>query len=93
VRIRIVRRRGEGAELGTCSYLGQCDTTGGVIVIADNREHRIQSRRSRVLVSNRPCRQGSLATARPTKGPWFGVGVRGTGWAAHDEALRSSEEG
>jgi hypothetical protein len=47
VRIVMVRRRGEGSELSSCSYLGQCDAIQRNDRRRDSHEHRIQSGRSR----------------------------------------------
>jgi hypothetical protein len=58
VRIVMVRRREEGGELSSCSYLSQCDAFQRNDRRRDSQEDRIQSGRSRVLASNRPCRQG-----------------------------------
>jgi hypothetical protein len=58
VRIVMVRRREEGGELSSCSYLSQCDALQRNDRHRDSQEDRIQSGRSRVLVSNWPCRQG-----------------------------------
>jgi len=58
VRIVMVRRREEGGELSSCSYLSQCDALQRNDRRRDSQEDRIQSSRSRVLASNWPCRQG-----------------------------------
>ena len=58
VRIVMVRRREEGGELSSCSYLSQCDALQRNDRRRDSQENRIQSGRSRVLASNWPCRQG-----------------------------------
>ena len=58
VRIVMVRRREEGGELSSCSYLSQCDALQRNDRRRDSQEDRIQSGRSRVLASNWPCRQG-----------------------------------
>jgi len=59
VRIVIVmRRREEGGELSSCSYLSQCDALQRNDRRRDSQEDRIQSGRSRVLASNWSCRQG-----------------------------------
>jgi hypothetical protein len=47
VRIVMVRRRGEGSELNSCSYLGQCDAIQRNDRRRDSHRHRIQSGRSR----------------------------------------------
>jgi hypothetical protein len=47
VRIMMVRRRGEGSELSSCSHLGQCDAIQRNDRRRDSHEHRIQSGRSR----------------------------------------------
>jgi hypothetical protein len=57
VRIVMVRRREEGGELSSCSYLSQCDALQRNDRCRDSREDRIQSGRSRVLASKWPCRQ------------------------------------
>jgi hypothetical protein len=53
----MVRRREEGGELSSCSYLSQCDALQRNDRCRDSQEDRIQSGRSRVLASNWPCRQ------------------------------------
>jgi hypothetical protein len=47
VRIVMVRRRGGGSELSSCSYLGQCGAIQRNDRRRDSHEHRIQSGRSR----------------------------------------------
>ncbi len=63
-----MRQRGDDSELRSRSYLGQCDAIQRNDRRRDSHKHRIQSGRSRgsrVLASNRPCRQGfSAATGR-----------------------------
>jgi hypothetical protein len=49
VRIVMVLRRGEGSELNSCSYLGQCDAIQRNDRCRDSHEHRIQSGRSRKI--------------------------------------------
>jgi hypothetical protein len=94
VRIVIVRRRGEGSELSSRSYLGQCDAIQRNDRRRDSREHRIQSGRSEdrgfwLQASNQPCRQGFSAAAGLRRGVLSGSG--GEGSTAHDEAVRPSE--
>jgi hypothetical protein len=47
VKIVLVRRRGRGSELSSCSNLGQCGTIQRNDRHRDSHEHRIQSGRSR----------------------------------------------
>ena len=54
----MVRRREEGGELSSCSYLSQCDALQRNDRRRDSQEDRIQSGRSRVLASNWSCCQG-----------------------------------
>jgi hypothetical protein len=68
----MVRRREEGSELSSCSYLRQCDAIQRNDRRRDSHKHRIQSGRSRVLASNRPCRQGFSAAAGRSE--WVSVG-------------------
>jgi hypothetical protein len=66
----------------------------GMIAVATvtSIESRVADRGgSRVLASNRPCRQGFSAAAGPAKGA-FGVGLGGEGPTAHDEVKRPGEE-
>jgi hypothetical protein len=49
----MVRRREEGGELSSCSYLSQCNALQRNDRCRNSQEDRIQSSRSRVLASNR----------------------------------------
>jgi hypothetical protein len=61
----MVRRREEGDELISCSYLSQCDALQRNDRCRDSQEDRIHSGRSRgVLASNWPCRQ-AFSCGRP----------------------------
>ena len=62
--------------LGSCSYVGQYNTIQSKDHRCDNQGSRVQSGRSRVRTSNRPCRKGNSAAARPTM----------TGLPAHGES-------
>jgi hypothetical protein len=59
----MVRRREEGAELSSCSYLSQCDALQRNDRRRDRQEDRIQSGRSRVLASNWAFRQAAVVTS------------------------------
>ncbi len=91
MRIVIVRRREEGSELSSRSYLGQRDAIQRNDRRRESHKHRIQSGRSRieVLASNRPCRQGFSAAAGLRRGVLSGSG--GEGSTAHGEVKRPSE--
>jgi hypothetical protein len=67
VRIVMVRRREEGGELSSCSYLSQYDALQRNDRRRDSQKDRIQSGRSRVLATNWLCRQGFQLP--PVSGP------------------------
>jgi hypothetical protein len=92
MRVVMVRQRGGGLE-PVFMLVSQPNATwlGGMIAVADTREHRIQSGRSGILASNRPIARGSSAAARPTWGGRFRAGQSGGGWTAHEQTMRPSE--
>jgi hypothetical protein len=59
-----------------------------MIAVADTREHRLQSGRSRILASSRPCHHGfQLRRGRRSR---ILSGSRQEGQRAHDETERGS---
>jgi len=85
----MVRRRGEGSGLSSCSYLGQYDAIQREDRRRESHEYRIQSGRSR-RIEGSGVKPAVLLRLLSCDGAVC-VGLRGEGSMAHDKVKRPSE--